>query len=807
MAANNFLDQYQLGATISVFDNDAVKNLAKFNNEVKQSPSLLGKMTAGLKNLAQGFGKVTAGISPLSEMLNSGMTGFVDAEHKFKRMSLQLGTGRDAMKEYADDLDNLQMKFGITQDTMMEALNTTIKKNIKASQAEHIEILRKASEMKVGLGMDPKSSVTMISDMKKFMGGTVQEIGDKFDVLHNKAGIAVESLQGGFKRMAPLIKKAGMNVNELFASIMAMKKAGVDPAQGQFNMMRFLLTLDRGGKHVPKGFRMEDLKAKGMEKFISDIVALREKGKMTDKQLTMIFGSVRGFNGMLELASKGGLKDYKEALDQMNKSEGSLAYSTQQMGTTFKEQLARLKEIKEASGDNMFEGLLAGFGGGREKIPALLDKLMEYPSKIYDVFFKAGEGIRDFFDKYIAPTYFKIKEFWDGLSDSTKSWIAKIAIGGTILVAALGPIGKVWASIHTVTSGILQMGGSLLKVFSLGSGPLRVLTSLPGLFGGITLALMALGLGSEEGRKAIGDFFKTIKDAVPWEDFKRGAVAAIDAVKGALKELGPIIGASLETLAKIAGVVLRLAASPLVIYGLWKQREKDEKAKQDTRTGFDKQLPVYKTVNTADMGLGLGTNYVKVRDWEQRGKGSNTTPLSDVRTLLQGGNKVAMVEKYINDVQLMSPARFKKRYGHDFNQDEINAAKGMLAEFKRTGKAIEKIGAYKDYQKIIDAFIANQQKNEARHLETVERLGEAIGRNVREPNVEVKVDATTKTKLCGRDYGKGSSEAQQARWQRGMIKGKEDSAYATAVKIENGGEFGSFKQNYPKLVGVKEVSV
>lgn len=442
----------KIGADISGLSKglkSAQKNLLKVSKEIEK----IGKeLTLKITTPMIGFASlaVTASSQIEDALLNisKGFEGTTDEIAKLmqtaKKMSLSTTQNID---EVAKSMRYLQSAgYSVVE---MESSLLTISNLAIASQIEYVKATEGVVEVlsQFGLGVSETERVTNV------MSATLANSTMSFDEL--KVGLGL---------VGNIAKNFGYSIEDVSAALILLTNAGYDGEEAGSLLKNMLLKLESPSSDMVKifnelGLSINDINPSTNK--LADIISAFEKVSIKTTDATRLFGDNLE-DVFMTLVTKGSssLENMTTAITGTNSAQEEAA---KQMSTLS----GQLKQIKMILNDIAVQL-------GDVLLPVLKDLLA----------------------KYILP----LIEKFNGLSDSTKELITKIAL----LASTLGPV-------ILLVSKIVKSMGSLSGTLSALTGPVgAIITVIALLVGG----LITLYKNNEDFKNKINAIWNKIKDCI-----------------------------------------------------------------------------------------------------------------------------------------------------------------------------------------------------------------------------------------------------------------------------------------------------
>lgn len=379
----------------------------------------------------------------------SGATG-----EEFKKLhdqALQLGSDTAfSAKEAAEGMENLASS-GFTVNEIMTAMPGML--DLAASSGE-------------GLA----SSADIAASTLRGFGLAADQAGHVADVLAKNASAtnaAVSDTGEAMKYVAPNAHAAGLSLEEVTAAIGLLSNSGIKGSQAGTTLRSMLTRLASPADEAAKamqaiGFNAFD--SQGKLKNLSEIIkeyskSLEGKTEQQKEDLTATIFGQEAMSGMLTLVQAG-----SGELDNLTKSYKNADGAAQEMAKT-------MQDNSKSSIEQMFGSLETAAIKVEEDFAPVIIKLANDIGNLADQF--------------------------ANLSPEQQEFYVKMLLG----VAAAAPLLKIVGSLTTGIGGLIKVGGSIGKLFGLGTVAAEATTASAGMsgllstLGALTPAIIPVAVG------------------------------------------------------------------------------------------------------------------------------------------------------------------------------------------------------------------------------------------------------------------------------------------------------------------------
>lgn len=209
----------------------------------------------------------------------------------------------DALEQGVKDLS---IQFGQDLGDSVQATYDIISAGIPEGSA--LDVLAASAEAAVAGVSDVSTAVDLSTSVLNAFGLEAGEVTTVFDAAFGaiKAGkTTMDELAGSVGRVAPLFNAAGLNAQEMFASIAALTKGGIQTTEAVSGLKAALTGVIKPTSEATQlanqlgiEFNTEALQAQGLVGFLQGVA--EATGGNID-QMGQLFGSIEGLNAVLAL--------------------------------------------------------------------------------------------------------------------------------------------------------------------------------------------------------------------------------------------------------------------------------------------------------------------------------------------------------------------------------------------------------------------------------------------------------------------------------------------------------------------------
>lgn len=196
------------------------------------------------------------------------------------------------------------------------------------SAAQAQETLTAANRLAVGGVTDVATAADGLTSVLNAYGSRVQSAADVSDILFVgvRAGkTTVEELSNSLGKVAPIAAAAGVEFDQLVASVAALTKGGISTREAVTGVRGILAAVvkpsqeaEEAAKRLGIQFNAAGLEALGFQGFLNQVV---QKTGGSTSELAQLFGGVEALVPILALAGQAGV-DFADIIEQMGDRAG-----------------------------------------------------------------------------------------------------------------------------------------------------------------------------------------------------------------------------------------------------------------------------------------------------------------------------------------------------------------------------------------------------------------------------------------------------------------------------------------------------
>lgn len=418
--------------------NEQIKSLNNTGKELQQAGEKIEKF--GEKTSKVG-GKLTTGLTlPIAALSTAAVAAFKEIDDGYDVIIKKTGATGEALNDLNRVAENVYTSMPVNMDDVGNAvgeLNTRF--DINGDVLE--EATKKSLEFARVNDADVTSSIRNVSRYMGDAGIDTTQYGSVLDdltVAGQKTGISIDKLTEYLAKYGAPMRALGFETRESIALFSQWEKSGVNVEIAFSGMKKAISTWAKDGKDSREEFK----------KTLDEIKACPDIAAATTKAIE-VFGTKAGPD--LADAIKGGRFEYKELLNVIENSEGTLT--------------------------STYESLLDG-----------ADKATIATNRGKNALSKLGETVLN----SSAPALEKMAdaietaaEWFDGLTDSEKQAVVKTLA----FTAAVGPVVSVGGKLIKTGGTVVKTVGKIAEHFNKGS---KAASAMASSVGGATSAAGSL---------------------------------------------------------------------------------------------------------------------------------------------------------------------------------------------------------------------------------------------------------------------------------------------------------------------------
>jgi len=292
---------------------------------------------------------------------------------------------------YARGLQSLSKEFGQSTATLSKGLYDILSASV--APAEALNVLRVATKAAAGGFTDTAitaDAITTILNSYGMAASRAAEVSDLLFATVKRGKLTMEELASGIGKAAATSAVAGLSLEELFASIATITRAGISSDQAMTSVvgvLRSFLKPTTEAKELAKslGFELStaSLKAEGFSGVFAKI------NKLSAEQLAVLFPNIRGLKGVA--AAMQDLTGFAKDVDMMFTAYGRTEEAFLKRQGTLEFQLGRTKQAFIGLFRAMGESLLPALKNIVAWLGKLVNAMTRNSDKILNVITTIGK--------------------------------------------------------------------------------------------------------------------------------------------------------------------------------------------------------------------------------------------------------------------------------------------------------------------------------------------------------------------------------------------------------------------------------
>lgn len=418
--------------------NEQIKSLNNTGKELQQAGEKIEKF--GEKTSKVG-GKLTTGLTlPIAALGTAAVAAFKEIDDGYDVIIKKTGATGEALNDLNRVAENVYTSMPVNMDDVGNAvgeLNTRF--DINGDVLE--EATKKSLEFARVNDADVTSSIRNVSRYMGDAGIDTTQYGSVLDdltVAGQKTGISIDKLTEYLAKYGAPMRALGFETRESIALFSQWEKSGVNVEIAFSGMKKAISTWAKDGKDSREEFK----------KTLDEIKACPDIAAATTKAIE-VFGTKAGPD--LADAIKGGRFEYKELLNVIENSEGTLT--------------------------STYESLL----DGADKATIATNRGKNALSKLGETVLNSSAPALE----KMADSIETAAEWFDGLTDSEKQAVVKTLA----FTAAVGPVVSVGGKLIKTGGTVVKTVGKIAEHFNKGS---KAASAMASSVGGATSAAGSL---------------------------------------------------------------------------------------------------------------------------------------------------------------------------------------------------------------------------------------------------------------------------------------------------------------------------
>jgi TP901 family phage tail tape measure protein len=290
------------------------------------------------------------------------------AAQDFTKSMAEVNTlGVENLAALEQGVKDLSIQFGQDLGDSVQATYDIISAGIPEGSA--LDVLAASAEAAVAGVSDVSTAVDLSTSVLNAFGLEAGEVTTVFDAAFGaiKAGkTTMDELAGSVGRVAPLFNAAGLNAQEMFASIAALTKGGIKTTEAVSGLKAALTGVIKPTTEATQlanqlgiEFNTEALQAQGLVGFLQGVA--EATGGNID-QMGQLFGSIEGLNAVLALTGPQA-KSLEETFKDLTENTGQSREAFDRFieanpGFVFEQTKAQVKVLAIELGQSLLPALI-----------------------------------------------------------------------------------------------------------------------------------------------------------------------------------------------------------------------------------------------------------------------------------------------------------------------------------------------------------------------------------------------------------------------------------------------------------------
>ena len=371
-----FQSTIELKAVTSQLENKLKKvhqGMNKLNKEVDKTNNAYQKMSTkasgAFSRLNRSIDKHKAKLVGLSVTIAGFAAKGVSDFKKFETGMAQIGTlGVKDLKKVTRELNNVRKGFGVTGAEATKGYYDVISAGAKEG-TEALSQFTAATRLAKAGNTDLNGAIDIVtSGMNIFAenGETAFTISDKLFKAVKFGKTTVEELGNTFGLVAPVVKAAGLGMDDYAAAMATITAGGIRTSVATTgfkavlsNLIKVTPKAAKEAKKLGLDFSLVALRAKGLGGFLQDV---KDKTGGNIVSMGKLFDSIEAINTASVMTSDGGIANMTRNLESMKNSAGATDEALKTVQKTAKYKFDKFSQslsiLSETIGSAVVPGLL-----------------------------------------------------------------------------------------------------------------------------------------------------------------------------------------------------------------------------------------------------------------------------------------------------------------------------------------------------------------------------------------------------------------------------------------------------------------
>lgn len=507
------MDLFKLVGSIFIKNDEANDEIDKTKNKAQDLAKELGDSFNKTGKTVTNVGKAIAPVSAvMAGALTASVKGASDFTKGMSKMSTLFDTTKTSVSNLSKEFITLSNKTGLSATDLAEAGYQALSAGVDVQNA--VGFVETAGRLAKAGFTSTATAVDVLTTAINAYGLSQDEadsISNKLVRTQNLGKTTVDELSSSMGRVIPTASAMNVNIDNLTSGYVALTKQGIATAEATTYINSMLNELGDSGTTVGK--ILQEKTGKGFQQLMSEghsladvLKVLQDDAKASGTNFNELWGSAEAGKASLSLLN-GGVDEFNATVEIMSSDADDVGQALDKLDTpTVKLQ----KSLNQA------------MNSGIELGTAFMTSLTPTIEK-----FSAGMQ--------------SATEWFNSLSDGTKTTIATVMLFITALSPVLMIGGKLISGIGTfvswipkVQAGITMVSGGFKALWGVLSA--NPITLVIGLIAGIVTAFVYLWNTSENFRNFWINLWNSVKSTVSgsWNGIKSTVSGAIDNVKSTI---------------------------------------------------------------------------------------------------------------------------------------------------------------------------------------------------------------------------------------------------------------------------------
>lgn len=507
------MDLFKLVGSIFIKNDEANDEIDKTKNKAQDLAKELGDSFSKTGKTVTNVGKAIAPVSAvMAGALTASVKGASDFTKGMSKMSTLFDTTKTSVSNLSKEFITLSNKTGLSATDLAEAGYQALSAGVEVQNA--VGFVETAGRLAKAGFTSTATAVDVLTTAINAYGLSQDEadsISNKLVRTQNLGKTTVDELSSSMGRVIPTASAMNVNIDNLTSGYVALTKQGIATAEATTYINSMLNELGDSGTTVGK--ILQEKTGKGFQQLMSEgysladvLKVLQDDAKASGTNFNELWGSAEAGKASLSLLN-GGVNEFNATVEIMASDADDVGQALGKLDTpTVKLQ----KSLNQA------------MNSGIELGTAFMTSLTPTIEK-----FSAGMQ--------------SATEWFNSLSDGTKTTIATVMLFITALSPVLMIGGKLISGIGTfvswipkVQAGITMVSGGFKALWGVLSA--NPITLVIGLIAGIVTAFVYLWNTSENFRNFWINLWNSVKSTVSgsWNGIKSTVSGAIDNVKSTI---------------------------------------------------------------------------------------------------------------------------------------------------------------------------------------------------------------------------------------------------------------------------------